>query len=255
MTHDEAFLQAILDAPEDAHSRLVYADWLEERGETRAVALRIYPEISRLFVSLKTATQAPYKVLERHAGEGRFDLLSALGLLIERGRNLIHNPRWPGILDSVLDHLERLLALTPGRESVDALVQGLRTRPHSPSRIRSLASLLAGRQSQDVLLNLFESYGSNSSFAELLACLTQEMVLRMEDVHALAPLVRFVQGMQGEEHPLAYLPLALVGIESELRNYVPHYGMTGRSCAMPFESSLQQTLPGTPEIPNGPITV
>ena len=32
MTHD-AFLRAILDAPDDDTPRLVYADWLEERGE------------------------------------------------------------------------------------------------------------------------------------------------------------------------------------------------------------------------------
>jgi uncharacterized protein (TIGR02996 family) len=40
MTHDEAFIQTILDAPKDDYPRLVYADWLEERGETRTVALR-----------------------------------------------------------------------------------------------------------------------------------------------------------------------------------------------------------------------
>ncbi len=32
MTQDRAILQAILDAPEDDAPRLVYADWLEERG-------------------------------------------------------------------------------------------------------------------------------------------------------------------------------------------------------------------------------
>jgi len=33
MTRDEAFLQAILDDPEDDTPRLVYADWLEEHGQ------------------------------------------------------------------------------------------------------------------------------------------------------------------------------------------------------------------------------
>jgi uncharacterized protein (TIGR02996 family) len=38
---DETFLRAILAAPEDATSRLVYADWLEERGDPRAEVLRL----------------------------------------------------------------------------------------------------------------------------------------------------------------------------------------------------------------------
>ena len=33
MNHDDAFLQAILDAPDDDTPRLVYADWLEEHGQ------------------------------------------------------------------------------------------------------------------------------------------------------------------------------------------------------------------------------
>jgi uncharacterized protein (TIGR02996 family) len=33
MTHDDAFLQAILEAPEDDTPRLIYADWLDEHGE------------------------------------------------------------------------------------------------------------------------------------------------------------------------------------------------------------------------------
>ena len=33
MTQEAAFIQAILDAPDQPANRLVYADWLEERGE------------------------------------------------------------------------------------------------------------------------------------------------------------------------------------------------------------------------------
>src|SRR3712207_3468959 len=32
MNHEDAFLQAILENPEDDASRLIYADWLEEQG-------------------------------------------------------------------------------------------------------------------------------------------------------------------------------------------------------------------------------
>jgi uncharacterized protein (TIGR02996 family) len=36
MHEEEAFLQAIQERPEDTDLRLVFADWLEERGNPRA---------------------------------------------------------------------------------------------------------------------------------------------------------------------------------------------------------------------------
>jgi uncharacterized protein (TIGR02996 family) len=41
MTRDGAFLRAVIENPEDETTRLVYADWLEERGDRRAEFLRI----------------------------------------------------------------------------------------------------------------------------------------------------------------------------------------------------------------------
>ena len=41
MTHDEAFLQAIIDNPDDDAPRLIYADWLEERGDPRGEFIRV----------------------------------------------------------------------------------------------------------------------------------------------------------------------------------------------------------------------
>jgi uncharacterized protein (TIGR02996 family) len=35
MTDDEAFIRAIVDAPGDDAPRLIYADWLDERGDRR----------------------------------------------------------------------------------------------------------------------------------------------------------------------------------------------------------------------------
>jgi uncharacterized protein (TIGR02996 family) len=42
MTAEEAFLQAILTAPDDDTPRLAYADWLEERGDARSEFLRLH---------------------------------------------------------------------------------------------------------------------------------------------------------------------------------------------------------------------
>jgi len=45
----EAFLQTILEAPDDDTARLIFADWLEERGESeRAELIRVQCELARL---------------------------------------------------------------------------------------------------------------------------------------------------------------------------------------------------------------
>jgi uncharacterized protein (TIGR02996 family) len=41
MTDDEAFIRALLAAPADEAPRLVYADWLDERGDPRGTYLRL----------------------------------------------------------------------------------------------------------------------------------------------------------------------------------------------------------------------
>lgn len=41
MTDDEAFIRAIVDAPGDDAPRLIYADWLDERGDPRGEYLRV----------------------------------------------------------------------------------------------------------------------------------------------------------------------------------------------------------------------
>ncbi len=49
MTHEEAFLQDILDDPDDDAPRLIFADWLEEHGELlRAEFIRADCELANL---------------------------------------------------------------------------------------------------------------------------------------------------------------------------------------------------------------
>ncbi len=48
MTHDEAFLQAILEAPDDDTPRLIYADWLEEQDDPRGEFIRVQCQLARL---------------------------------------------------------------------------------------------------------------------------------------------------------------------------------------------------------------
>jgi uncharacterized protein (TIGR02996 family) len=49
MTHDESFLAAILESPDDDAPRLVYADWLDEHGQPeRAEFIRVQCELACL---------------------------------------------------------------------------------------------------------------------------------------------------------------------------------------------------------------
>jgi uncharacterized protein (TIGR02996 family) len=48
MSKHDSFIQAILDDPEDHALRLVYADWLEEHGDSRAEIIRLQCELALL---------------------------------------------------------------------------------------------------------------------------------------------------------------------------------------------------------------
>ncbi len=49
MTHDEAFLRDVIEAPDDDGPRLIYADWLEDEGRTeRAELIRAQCELARI---------------------------------------------------------------------------------------------------------------------------------------------------------------------------------------------------------------
>jgi len=69
MSEDEAFLRAILPAPEGSALRLVYADWLEERGDPRAEYLRLGARLAALPVGDEAAPG-----LRRHLVELRAHL-------------------------------------------------------------------------------------------------------------------------------------------------------------------------------------
>ena len=67
MTQDAAFLAAIRAAPNDTASRLVYADWLEERGDLRSELVRIEEEMRQLPVFCDQYWQLKPRRNELHA--------------------------------------------------------------------------------------------------------------------------------------------------------------------------------------------
>jgi uncharacterized protein (TIGR02996 family) len=48
MNQDDAFLQAICEEPDSDDPRLVYADWLEERGDPRGELIRLQCRLARM---------------------------------------------------------------------------------------------------------------------------------------------------------------------------------------------------------------
>ncbi len=81
MSDDKAFLDAILANPNDDETRLVYADWLEERGDPRAEFLRAETAAARM--PEKDRRRAP---LEQRMRELRPSLDAEWLALIDRTR-------------------------------------------------------------------------------------------------------------------------------------------------------------------------
>src|SRR5262244_1895825 len=48
MSQDEGFLQAIIEEPDDVGLRLIYADWLDERGDPRGEFIRVQCQLEGL---------------------------------------------------------------------------------------------------------------------------------------------------------------------------------------------------------------
>jgi uncharacterized protein (TIGR02996 family) len=48
MNQEEAFVQAVLETPDDDAPRLIYADWLDDHGDPRGTFIRLQCEIARL---------------------------------------------------------------------------------------------------------------------------------------------------------------------------------------------------------------
>jgi uncharacterized protein (TIGR02996 family) len=97
MNEDHPFLSAILANPNDRTVRLVYADWLEERGDPRGEFLRIQCQLEGL-----PADQEDYRALAARAEELRAQCpanwLAALGgpVWCVVANVLIERPSGPG---------------------------------------------------------------------------------------------------------------------------------------------------------------
>ena len=143
MTHDEVFVQAILEEPEADALRLIYADWLEERGDPRGELIRVQCELARIGGGDPRSAELGYRqqqLLSAHRAEW-------LGPL--RGVTTLYDPTFRrGFLEEMtldartfLELGERLFALHPLRHvSITDAGQG---EYSDPERHRRHVSTLA----------------------------------------------------------------------------------------------------------------
>jgi uncharacterized protein (TIGR02996 family) len=75
MNHDDAFLASIMESPEDDTPRLIYADWLEERGDARGEFVRLVCKLARR--GKKTARRDGLEVRARELLAGQKDVWTA----------------------------------------------------------------------------------------------------------------------------------------------------------------------------------
>ena len=160
------------------------------------------------------------QMIDQLAAEGKTDILYELGVALDAHAERLQ----VGGVESVYNHLERVLALTPGMIYAHTLMKLSllpRTRtmrfPWSlDQRSRGLAPLLASAQSTSVLLDLIEAHRQNQAYTEFICILVQEMVLRGIRCDEIPLIVDFFDQMRRVDHPLAWLPLRLLEIENGL---------------------------------------
>lgn len=99
MTDPQAFVREILEHPDDDAPRLIYADWLEERGDPRGEFIRVQCELARLPRAAdrrRPLETRENKLLLAHAGEWRAELLElpdiVWGLLARGFMSSVHTP-------------------------------------------------------------------------------------------------------------------------------------------------------------------
>jgi uncharacterized protein (TIGR02996 family) len=116
MDHAKAFLEAIREEPDDDAHRLIYADWLEERGDPRGAFIRAQVRLAR------TAADEPARpdledevqdLLAEHGAEWAAPL-PGLAREWEFRRGFVEHVTIPG--DAFLAHADRLFDAFPLRE-------------------------------------------------------------------------------------------------------------------------------------------
>ncbi|MEU9717457.1 DUF6183 family protein [Streptomyces sp. NPDC047976] len=175
---------------------------------------------------------------ERRAAQGDVAYLRELGARLADGYE--DATRRARTYQEQLARVVRVLALTPGRESLAELMR-LVDGKRLPSYPRELASLLAEHQRPaDLAAAVFRRPGSWTPY-ELEACLFHELLLRGVDVRDFPP--------PPSSHTLSWLPVRRRDFEAGARFPVRSLdgGTGGSATAMPTEGRVDPPVPRTTE--------
>lgn len=155
---EQAFLEAILECPDDDTPRLIFADWLEERGDAKAVARAEFIRVQCALAGGQLTS--PRRIeFERRAQQ----ILDEWGELWVRPiRRLVQS--WAfhrGFIDEVVVWDDRFLAVAD-RLFCRAPIQHVKLRPHYISISRPIAAMtdsehLRRLRSLDLSKNYLES--------------------------------------------------------------------------------------------------
>lgn len=174
------------------------------------------------------------EVVEGWAKAGRAAELASLAEALE-SRVDPADKKKRGRFETLADHVEDELALTPGDTAIDALL-ALSQKPRERSvevprpralRLRAFASRLGYGHSADAFLSALERAGERAEHQELFACWMHEVVLRGTSLASDPRAKRFDEALAKSGHALGGLPLALRATEREAPSYMPLYGDKG----------------------------
>ncbi len=199
-------------------------------------------------------TQA-FATVDRMNREGRIRELVQLSEAIENAKGAHGALTLPH--ETVADHIEEVLALTPCNLRVAALFSLFANdrvrsvvKPLSRSqRARTLASQLAYGQPKDALLAALQRAEETQvevPHYEVLACWLHELLLRGAVLDQAPEAKSFHAALSSQGHPLGSLPLALLEAEQEAPTYMPMYGTTAIADAVQClanGSASMRTLP------------
>jgi Family of unknown function (DUF6183) len=205
-------------------------------------------EIGGLLAAFNAATGLADRrvAVEQAAARGQGLMLYELASALARHIDDSAIPRRP--YSGFLEHVSRVLALTPGSANAEWAVR-LATGTHHrsqlappPRRIRRAAGLLAAGQPAECLTPLFTAWPAESGpELDFLGCLAQEMVLRHGEVSDPGAL-DVASRLRAAGHPLAVLPLFLLDPERQLT--LPSHHYRGHSAGLPYGPYQPSAPPG-----------
>ena len=189
-----------------------------------------------------------YATVDRWNREKRTGDLLELAAALEEGCDVTGEAKIP--FEAVADHIEEVLALTPGSDHIEGLLtllardrarSVLRPRPRE-LRVRAFASRLGHGQTKDALSAAIERLGDKKEHVEVLGCWMHELVLRGTALDRERAVVNFHARLAEQNHPLGAMPLLILESESEAPTYMPMYGANAISKAVArLESGPQST--------------